>query len=71
MPVEPISSIHTRMPIILKPDVYEAWIDPATSVPDAKELLKQHLDADLQMYRVDRQINSSRWVGDETAIQPI
>ncbi|WP_435656729.1 SOS response-associated peptidase family protein [Brucella pituitosa] len=30
MPVEPISSIHTKIPIILKPEVYEAWIDPAT-----------------------------------------
>lgn len=70
-PVEPISLIHTRMPIILKPDVYEAWIDPTTSVTDAKELLKHHLDGDLQMYRVDSQINSSRWTGDETAIQPI
>lgn len=70
-PVEPISAIHTRMPVILKRDVYSVWIDPATSVPDAKALLKQHLDGDLQMYRVDRQINSSRWLGDQTAIEPI
>ncbi|WP_268890842.1 SOS response-associated peptidase family protein [Brucella tritici] len=71
MPVEPISSIHTRMPVILKPEAYADWIAPSTSAADAKALLKQHLGGDLQMYRVDRQINSSRWSGDETAIEPI
>ncbi len=49
-PVEPVSAIHNRMPVILNPDVYEAWIDPSTSVTDAKDLLKVHLDGELQMY---------------------
>jgi putative SOS response-associated peptidase YedK len=57
--------------VILKPEAYADWIAPSTSAADAKALLKQHLGGDLQMYRVDRQINSSRWPGDETAIEPI
>jgi putative SOS response-associated peptidase YedK len=57
--------------VILNTDVYEQWTDPAKSVPDAKKLLKQNLDDNFQMYRVDRQINSNRWSGDETAIRPI
>jgi putative SOS response-associated peptidase YedK len=40
------------MPIILKLDVYDAWMDPATSLADVKELLKEYLDGELQMYRL-------------------
>jgi putative SOS response-associated peptidase YedK len=70
-PVEPMASIHNRMPIILKPEAYDAWVDPKTSVDDAKELLKEHLDGDLQMYRVDRQMNSNKWNGGAEGIAPI
>lgn len=57
--------------VILNPDVYEQWTDPAKSVPHAKKLLKQKRDGNFQIYWVDRQINSNRWSGDETAIRPI
>ncbi|WP_026060088.1 SOS response-associated peptidase [Pseudaminobacter salicylatoxidans] len=57
---EPMRQLHDRQPIILAPDAYDSWLDPATSVADAKKLLKQDLDGDLQFHRVGREVNSTR-----------
>jgi len=56
---DPMRQLHSRQPIILDPAAYDAWIDPATSVADAKGLLQQDLDGDLQFYRVGREVNST------------
>lgn len=68
--VEPIKQIHDRMPVILNPDHYDAWLDPATSAETAKDMLADNLDSELQFYRVDRQINTFKFQGHE-AIAPI
>ena len=65
-----IAHIHDRMPINLKDDVHEAWINPDTSVDGAREMLKQHRDGELISYRVDRAVNSNRAQGPEL-IEPI
>lgn len=59
--VSPISQIHDRMPIILAPDVFDTWLDPATPVDSLKGILAHHLDGQMQMHRVSRDINSSRF----------
>lgn len=59
--VSPISQIHDRMPIILAPEVFDAWLDPATPVSDLKGILAHHLDEQMQMHRVSRDINSSKF----------
>ena len=60
---EPVSELHNRMPIILAPAAYDAWLDPETPVKDAKDLLGQNLDGQLTFHRVGRQVNSSRYQG--------
>lgn len=67
---EPMKSVHNRQPIILSPDAYAAWLDPSTSVADAKGLLSNNLDGDLEMYRVSRDVNSSSFQG-SSAIDPV
>jgi putative SOS response-associated peptidase YedK len=57
----PISQIHDRMPIILAPDVFDAWLNPATPVENLKGILAHHLDGQMQMHRVSRDINSSKF----------
>jgi putative SOS response-associated peptidase YedK len=52
--------LHDRQPIILDPTVYDAWLDPATPVPKAKELLAHDLDGELEFYRVGREVNATR-----------
>lgn len=59
--VSPISQIHDRMPIILAPEVFDAWLDPSTAVGDLKRILAHHLDGEMQMHRVSRDINSSKF----------
>lgn len=57
---EPMKQLHGRQPIILDPAVYDAWLDPATPVPEAKELLAHDRDGDLEFYRVGREVNATR-----------
>jgi putative SOS response-associated peptidase YedK len=59
--VSPISQIHDRMPIILAPDVFDAWLNPTTPVENLKGILAHHLDRQMQMHRVSRDINSSKF----------
>ncbi|MBO6512219.1 MAG: SOS response-associated peptidase, partial [Roseibium sp.] len=62
-----IKDLHHRMPIILKPEAYENWIDPDRSVDEARELLGQNLGSDLTFHRVSRAVNSSRVEGPQCA----
>lgn len=55
----PMAQLHDRQPAILAPDVYDAWLDPATPTADVKPLLARNLDGDLQFHRVDRRVNAS------------
>jgi putative SOS response-associated peptidase YedK len=57
---EPMRKLHTRQPIILHPSVYGDWLDPAVSVQDAKALLDNDLDGDLEFYRVSRAVNGTK-----------
>jgi putative SOS response-associated peptidase YedK len=48
---EPMLQLHDRQPVILDPDVYDAWLDPETPPADAKQLLHENLDGALEFYR--------------------
>ncbi|MER9629596.1 SOS response-associated peptidase [Mesorhizobium sp. M0296] len=56
---EPMKQIHDRQPVILDQSAYEAWLDPATPIPAAKQLLDINLDGQLQFYRVSRDVNAT------------
>lgn len=68
--VEPVSRLHDRMPVILDPQAYAGWLDPETSVVDAKALLGDDLNGALRVHRVGRQVNSAAYQGAD-AINPI
>jgi putative SOS response-associated peptidase YedK len=61
--VAPISQIHDRMPVILDPTVFEGWLNPATPKENLMGILGHHLDGNMQMHRVSRDINSSKFTG--------
>jgi putative SOS response-associated peptidase YedK len=66
--VEPVKQIHDRMPVILDPAVYDAWLDPAG---DLKSLLGHNLDGRLQFHWVSRAVNSTKDRSDRSdMIQP-
>jgi putative SOS response-associated peptidase YedK len=55
----PMTKLHDRQPYILDPEVYNAWLDPETPPADAKQLLHENLDGDLEFYRVGREVNAT------------
>lgn len=65
--VPEIEHIHTRMPVILSPEAYSAWLDTEIKGTDAKALLLgSQIDSLLEFHRVDRAVNSSRYEGTDT-----
>ena len=66
-----IDQVHTRMPIVLQEAQYDAWLDPATLVLGAKNLLKHNRGAEFEFYRVGRAVNSSRTEIDPSLVEPL
>ncbi|MEM9633749.1 MAG: SOS response-associated peptidase [Pseudomonadota bacterium] len=69
--IAPISQVHNRMPIVLQQSEYDAWLDPDTSVADAKALLSYNLGSEFSFYRVGRAVNSSKTDNDPSLIEPL
>jgi putative SOS response-associated peptidase YedK len=58
---ESVKPIHHRMPVILKPDVYGTWLDPANQ--DAKklqEIIENQIYTELKAVPVSKQVNSAK-----------
>lgn len=65
--VEHIAHIHGRMPVILEEEAYDDWLSGEAQGDDAKRiLLDNHLDNQLEFFRVDREVNNSRYEGTDT-----
>jgi putative SOS response-associated peptidase YedK len=64
-----LSPIHSRMPVMLRPDAIDAWLDPEVRATELLQaLLEQPLpDAELESYEVGRAVNSPRHDGPELA----
>jgi putative SOS response-associated peptidase YedK len=63
--------IHHRMPAILKPEIYETWLDPANqNVTELNQILKNEIITELTSYPVSREVNSIRR-NDPSCIEPI
>lgn len=72
-PVAPIDRIHDRMPVVLPPSIYDAWLDPATSTDIALEILRnEEINHNMVFYRVDRRVNSNKYQdGGPATIEPV
>jgi putative SOS response-associated peptidase YedK len=61
---ESVKDIHNRMPLILKPEAYDAWLDPGNKDPSKiEELLKTASVKELKRYPVSKLVNQ---VGNNT-----
>jgi putative SOS response-associated peptidase YedK len=69
--VAPVTQLHDRMPIILDPAHYDAWLSASTPVTDLKGILAHHLDGQVQFHRVSRDVNSSKFEGDPGCLNPL
>jgi putative SOS response-associated peptidase YedK len=58
-PNEKVAKLHNRMPVILHPDDYARWIDPAERAPESlQDLLVAYPAEEMRHYPVSRQVNS-------------
>lgn len=56
--VEPLSSIHDRMPVIVQPHAWGRWLDPAApDVPELLEEVRATSSTGLEAYPVSTQVN--------------
>ena len=61
-----VGHIHDRMPLLVEPDRYAAWLDPALSDPEVlKELLVPAAPGRLEAYPVSTAVNNVRNNGAE------
>jgi putative SOS response-associated peptidase YedK len=68
---EVVRPIHARMPVILRPESFEAWLDPEVQSRDVLEpLLRQGGDLPLQHYAVSTYVNSPRH-DDPRCVEPV
>ncbi len=55
-PNEVMAPIHDRMPVILPPEAWGAWLDPATPVAEAQRWLLPCPAQDMKAHRVGRRV---------------
>jgi putative SOS response-associated peptidase YedK len=64
-----LDGIHDRMPVILPPGSYDAWLDPDADREQLIDLMIPYPGDDLETYPVSRFVNSPR-NNDERCIEP-
>ena len=64
-PNELVARIHDRMPVILEPDLLDAWLDPSTAAADLAPMLLAAPSAVLRMWPVSPAVNSVQVDGAE------
>ncbi len=55
-----MAPIHNRMPVILRQEYYEKWLDKDTNIDAIKRLLRPLPDDELEAYPVTRAVNSPK-----------
>ena len=54
-----VRDIHPRMPVILKPEMYESWLDPLNqNVDELKHILQTGIVTELMSHAVSKNVNS-------------
>jgi putative SOS response-associated peptidase YedK len=65
-PNELMAPIHHRLPVILSPNDYEAWLDPTTNDPEKLTYLYEPFPAnDMTMVRVSNYVNTVKNQGEQ------
>lgn len=67
---ELLSTFHDRMPVILEPEQYEAWLDVETPQPILEGLLDSYPADRMKMSAVSKAVGNPRF-DDQSLIEPI
>lgn len=52
-----LAPIHDRMPVIVPPDRYSAWLDPRTPIPAIKDLIKPFPSEEMAAWPISLRVN--------------
>jgi len=63
-----MSRIHDRMPVIISPAQYDAWLDPRTPAPALQDLMKPSPSEWLHAYPISLRINNPRADSEEVLV---
>jgi putative SOS response-associated peptidase YedK len=55
-----LAEIHDRMPVIVPPAKYRAWLDPHTPVPAVKDMMQPHDSEGMETWAVSLRVNDAR-----------
>ena len=66
-----VAPLHDRMPVILSPDVYGAWLDRSLTMPgEVLELLEHERSRELVEHEVSRRVNDVK-NDDPSLVEPV
>jgi hypothetical protein len=57
---EPLAPIHNRMPVILSPESYDAWLSEDTKLRDMRNLLSPHPASEMKSHPVCSDVNQPK-----------
>ena len=69
-PNELLAPIHDRMPVIIKPEDYARWIDPATTIESVRDLVESYPKRTMRAWEVSLLVNDPK-VDDSRVIGPV
>ena len=69
-PNELLEPIHDRMPVIIQPDQYRAWLDGSTTMDDVRRLVAPYSSDEMRTWEVSLRVNDPR-TDDATVIAPV
>ena len=69
-PNELLEPIHDRMPVIIQPDQYRAWLDGSTTMDDVRRLVAPYSADAMRTWEVSFRVNDPR-TDDATVIAPV
>jgi putative SOS response-associated peptidase YedK len=53
-----VGGVHDRMPVMLLPKDYDAWLGATTSADDLRALLRPYDESLMEAYAISRKVNS-------------
>jgi putative SOS response-associated peptidase YedK len=65
-----VEGVHDRMPVMLLPEDYDAWLGSTTEPEDLRNLLRPYDENLMEAYAVSRKVNSVKDDSEE-CIEPI
>jgi putative SOS response-associated peptidase YedK len=67
---ELLATIHTRMPVILPPELHDLWLNEDSRTPELKDLLLPYPASEMTSYAVGYEVNDAKSEG-EHLLDPV